>query len=89
VWWFNTQRLHYELDYRTPAEVEAEYYAENTPALATAIDGKSSEQNPGRLNCPTFQQRNENFARRQTNRLAKNYPKIWQKDTAPNSNPVG
>ena len=40
VWWFNNQRLHSELDYRTPAEVEAEYYAENTPVLAPAIHGK-------------------------------------------------
>lgn len=27
VWWWNNQRLHGELDYRTPAEVEAAYYA--------------------------------------------------------------
>ncbi len=26
VWWFNNQRLHSELDYRTPAKVEAAYY---------------------------------------------------------------
>lgn len=25
VWWFNNQRLHSELEYRTPAEIEAEY----------------------------------------------------------------
>lgn len=25
VWWWNNQRLHSELDYRTPAEVEALY----------------------------------------------------------------
>ena len=28
VWWWNNQRLHGELDMRTPAEVEAEYYAD-------------------------------------------------------------
>ena len=27
VWWFNNSRLHSELDYRTPAEVEAAHYA--------------------------------------------------------------
>lgn len=27
VWWWNNQRLHGELDMRTPAEVEADYYA--------------------------------------------------------------
>lgn len=40
VWWFNNQRLHSELDYRTPAEVEAEYYAGTDPVLATASHGK-------------------------------------------------
>ena len=40
VWWFNNQRLHSELDYRTPAEVEAEYYAGTSPVLATASHGK-------------------------------------------------
>jgi hypothetical protein len=32
--------LHSELDYRTPAETEAEYYAKNTPVLATVTHGK-------------------------------------------------
>ena len=32
VWWWNNERLHGELDMRTPAEVEAAYYAE-TEAL--------------------------------------------------------
>jgi len=41
VWWFNNQRLHSELDYRTPAEVEAEYYAKKDPVLATAIHGNT------------------------------------------------
>ena len=27
VWWWNNQRLHGELDMRTPLEVEAAYYA--------------------------------------------------------------
>jgi len=40
VWWFNNQRLHSELDYRTPAEVEAEYYAQNNTVSAPAIHGK-------------------------------------------------
>lgn len=40
VWRFNNHRLHSELDYRTPAEVEAEYYAGKSPVLATATHGK-------------------------------------------------
>ncbi|MBB5743124.1 transposase InsO family protein [Microbacterium ginsengiterrae] len=28
MWWWNNQRLHAELDYRTPAEVEAAHYAD-------------------------------------------------------------
>lgn len=38
VWWWNNQRLHGELDMRTPVEVEAAYYAANEspqPALAS------------------------------------------------------
>ncbi len=37
VWWWNNQRLHGELDMRTPLEVEAAYYAaqeSSPPALA-------------------------------------------------------
>jgi transposase InsO family protein len=41
VWWWNNQRLHSELGYRTPAEVEANYYADlETPETATAALGK-------------------------------------------------
>ena len=37
VWWWNNQRLHSELDYRTPAEVEHDYYPETESLLkATA-----------------------------------------------------
>lgn len=41
VWWWNNQRLHSELGYRTPAEVETQYYAglEST-VMATASNGK-------------------------------------------------
>ncbi|WP_461640620.1 IS3 family transposase [Leucobacter sp. BZR 635] len=31
VWWWNNERLHGELDMRTPAEVEAAYYANAEP----------------------------------------------------------
>ena len=31
VWWWNNERLHGELDMRTPAEVEAAYYADTEP----------------------------------------------------------
>lgn len=41
VWWFKNERLHSELDYRTPAEVEAEYCAENSTVLATATHGNT------------------------------------------------
>lgn len=41
VWWWNNQRLHSELGYRTPAEVETEYYAGlESPVMATASHGK-------------------------------------------------
>jgi transposase InsO family protein len=36
VWWWNNQRLHSELGYRTPAEVEASHYADLEPS-ETAI----------------------------------------------------
>jgi len=37
VWWWNTQRLHSELGYRTPVEGEAAYCADlDTPKTATA-----------------------------------------------------
>ena len=31
VWWWNNERLHGELDMRTPAEVEEAYYADTEP----------------------------------------------------------
>ena len=40
VWWFNNQRLHSELDYQTPGEIEAAYYAQTNPVIATATHGK-------------------------------------------------
>jgi putative transposase len=40
VWWWNNQRLHGELEMRTPLEVEHEYYADQeTSPLATARQG--------------------------------------------------
>jgi putative transposase len=37
VWWWNNQRLHGELDYRTPQEVEASHYADlESPETAPA-----------------------------------------------------
>ncbi|WP_448004486.1 IS3 family transposase [Agromyces bauzanensis] len=40
VWWWNNQRLHGELDLRTPIEVEQAYYADQESALtATAGQG--------------------------------------------------
>ena len=34
VSWFNDERLHSELEYRTPAEVEAEHYARQSQPTA-------------------------------------------------------
>jgi transposase InsO family protein len=40
VWWWNNQRLHSELGYRTPAEVEAAHYADHeSPEAALAAHG--------------------------------------------------
>ena len=36
VWWWNNERLHGELDMRTPAEVEAAYYADPEPMPAVS-----------------------------------------------------
>lgn len=42
VWWFNNQRLHSELDYRTPIEAEQEYHAVPESLLrATAFQEKN------------------------------------------------
>ncbi len=40
VWWWNNQRLHGELDMRTPTEVEAAYYAdlESTETATAALE---------------------------------------------------
>ena len=41
VWWWNNQRLHSELSYQTPVEVETAYYAGlESPETATAALGK-------------------------------------------------
>ena len=37
VWWWNIQRLHGELDMRTPAEVEADYYVGLDTPLGTPV----------------------------------------------------
>ncbi|ODT29341.1 MAG: hypothetical protein ABS63_00105 [Microbacterium sp. SCN 70-27] len=37
VWWWNNQRVHGELDMRTPAEVEADYYARLDTPLGTPV----------------------------------------------------
>lgn len=37
VWWWNNERLHGELDMRTPAEVEAAYYAVTEPLPALTM----------------------------------------------------
>ncbi|KXZ61330.1 hypothetical protein Mlaev_00754 [Microbacterium laevaniformans] len=37
VWWWNNQRLHGELDMRTPAAVEADYYAGLDTPVGTPV----------------------------------------------------
>jgi putative transposase len=42
VWWWNNQRRHSELDYRTPPEAETEHYADVESLLkATASQEKT------------------------------------------------
>ncbi|WP_222842895.1 DDE-type integrase/transposase/recombinase, partial [Bowdeniella nasicola] len=41
VWWWNNARLHGELDYRTPVEVEEAYYA-GLESAQTALAGQGS-----------------------------------------------
>lgn len=36
--WFNTARLHGELDHRTPREFEEAHYRHHTPALAGTLN---------------------------------------------------
>jgi len=36
VWWWNNQRLHSELDYRTPTEAERDYDADPESLLKAA-----------------------------------------------------
>ena len=50
VWWWNNQRLHSELDYRTPIEAEHALYAKPESLLeATASQVNTEERNPGRF----------------------------------------
>lgn len=50
VWWWNNQRLHSELGYRTAIEVEDAYYADlESHRLATASPGNHQERNPVRF----------------------------------------
>ena len=49
VWWWNNQRLHGELDMRTPTEVESAYYADQESAQpAPAGQGSHKERKSGR-----------------------------------------
>jgi transposase InsO family protein len=48
VWWWNHARLHGELGYRTPAEVEAAYYAApGSPGPANASPGNPRNETQG------------------------------------------
>ena len=50
VWWWNNQRLHGELDMRTPLEVEIAYYADQESAQpAPAGHTSQSERKSGRF----------------------------------------
>jgi hypothetical protein len=47
VWWCNNQGLRSALDYRTPAEVEAECYVGKDLVLATAIHDNPRNKTQG------------------------------------------
>lgn len=49
VWCLNNHRLHSELDYRIPTEVEAEYSAGKSPMSPAAAHETPQEPNPGRF----------------------------------------
>ncbi|MCU1529253.1 MAG: integrase core protein [Frondihabitans sp.] len=50
VWWWNNRRLHSELDYVTPMEVERAYYADLESARpAPTGPGSKEELHPGRF----------------------------------------
>ncbi|WP_434737344.1 IS3 family transposase [Gleimia hominis] len=46
VTWWNTGRLHNKLDYRTPCEVENEYWQQHKPAGIIRNKVKTKEGNP-------------------------------------------
>lgn len=57
VWWWNNERLYGELDMRTPADVEAAYYAvtEPLPALTLVTDKPvGTKVRPNHLAAPWF-----------------------------------
>jgi hypothetical protein len=58
VWWWNGQRLHGELNYRTPIEVDTAYYAGQESAQpALAGQGEPIRTKPKAIHCPHRQQR--------------------------------
>ena len=54
--WFNHRRLHGEITddntYVTPAEFEALYYRQTTPALEAVTQTTEQSRNPGRFTAP-------------------------------------
>lgn len=44
--WWNERRLHGELDWRPPAEVESNYWATRQPALALSETNKTLSTRP-------------------------------------------
>lgn len=45
--WSNTKRLHRALDYRTPAEVETDYWQQHQLSATIEIRGKHLGRKPG------------------------------------------
>ncbi|MDV6277889.1 hypothetical protein R3Q06_30835 [Rhodococcus erythropolis] len=56
VWWWNNQRLHGELDMRTPAEVEDAYYADLESAIRHLPD-KAPDKNRSHADSQCLQDR--------------------------------
>ncbi|WP_408926083.1 integrase core domain-containing protein [Corynebacterium sp. YSMAA1_1_F7] len=50
VSWWNETRLHQSLGYRTPVEVETEFWKQNPPQEIIEIKANALEQNSGHFN---------------------------------------
>lgn len=49
VWWWNNQRLHEALDYRTPVEIEIAHYTEKVSPYPTGVTEPKTRTKPKTL----------------------------------------